>query len=75
MVHFVQFNTETDLGNGILGPDQPGGLGGNPGEDSGPFGLMDQQINWLKQDLASVDRKKTPWVIAGLFIPYHLLSL
>ena len=65
MVHFVQFDTETDLGHGILGPDQPGGSEGNPGEDSGPFGLVDQQINWLINDLKNVDRKKTPWVVAG----------
>ncbi|KAI9700554.1 MAG: hypothetical protein M1820_006708 [Bogoriella megaspora] len=42
--------------------------------DSGPFGTIDdnnwkdneayQQIQWLKQDLASVDRSKTPWVFA-----------
>ena len=69
MVHYVQFDTETDLGHGILGPDQPGGSGGNPGEDGGPFGLVDQQINWLKNDLAKVDRSKTPWVIAGPFYP------
>lgn len=69
MVHYVQFDTETDLGHGILGPDQPGGSAGNPGEDSGPFGLVDQQINWLKKDLANVDRNKTPWVIAGPFCP------
>ena len=46
----------------ILGPDEPGGEGA---EDSGPFGLKNQQINWLKNDLRNVDRKKTPWVIAG----------
>ena len=67
MVHFVQFDTETDLGHGILGPDQPGGSAGNPGEDSGPFGLADQQIKWLVNDLKNVDRQKTPWVIAGWF--------
>lgn len=40
--------------------------------DSGPFGAVDGSYNdtkayaqykWLKEDLASVDRKKTPWVI------------
>lgn len=62
MVHFVQIDTETDLGHGLIGPDQPGGSGG---EDSGPFGLADQQINWLTNDLKSVDRNKTPWVIVG----------
>lgn len=41
--------------------------------DSGPFGYINgnytqnqayEQYNWLKNDLAKVDRKKTPWVIA-----------
>ena len=41
--------------------------------DSGPFGYINgdyrdnrayEQWHWLKNDLANVDRKKTPWVIA-----------
>lgn len=42
--------------------------------DSGPFGAIKdkeitvnaayEQYNWLAKDLASVDRTKTPWVIA-----------
>jgi len=71
MVHFVQIDTETDLGHGIIGPDQPGGSEGSPGEDSGPFGLADQQINWLIKDLRSVNRKKTPWVIVGQCFPFN----
>lgn len=66
MVHFVQIDTETDLGHGIVGPDEPGG---SDEEDSGPFGLANQQINWLTKDLRTVDRKKTPWVIVGQFFP------
>lgn len=62
MVHYIQFDTETDLGHGLTGPDQPGG---SDGEDSGPFGLMNQQVDWLRKDLAGVDRQKTPWVVAG----------
>jgi hypothetical protein len=78
MVHFVQIDTETDLGHGIVGPDEPGG---SDGEDSGPFGLANQQINWLTKDLQTVDRSKTPWVIVCQFFPFsaccsffHLLS-
>ncbi|KAF8319499.1 Metallo-dependent phosphatase-like protein [Cantharellus anzutake] len=56
MAHFVMFDTETDLGNGIIGPDEPGG-GANLG--SGPFGGKNQQFNFLQQDLASVDRAVT----------------
>ena len=66
MVHFVQIDTETDLGHGIFGPDEPNS---SDGEDSGPFGLVNQQINWLTKDLSSVDRTLTPWVIVGQFIP------
>ncbi|KAF8621469.1 hypothetical protein AX15_007763 [Amanita polypyramis BW_CC] len=63
MVHYVQVDTETDLGHGLVAPDEPGGAGG---EDSGPFGShRDTQLNWLQADLASVDRKKTPWLIVG----------
>lgn len=41
--------------------------------DSGPFGYIKsnwtenesyEQYHWLKQDLAKVNRKKTPWIIA-----------
>jgi acid phosphatase len=49
--------------------------------NSGPFGTIDnnqylnnsayQQIQWLKQDLARVDRKKTPWVIAMSHRPMY----
>lgn len=63
MTHFIQLNTETDIGDGFLGPDEPGS---SEGMNSGPFGSYpNEQIDWLKRDLESVDRKKTPWVIAG----------
>lgn len=67
MVHYVQIDTETDLGHGLVGPDEP--LGGI--EDSGPFGLMNQQINWLTNDLANVDRSKTPWVVVTGHRPWY----
>lgn len=35
MAHFVLVSTETDLGNGIIGPDEPGG---SDGMNMGPFG-------------------------------------
>lgn len=62
MTHFVQFDTETDLGHGLIAPDSP--QGGT--EDSGPFALANAQANWLAADLAKVDRAKTPWVV-GMF--------
>lgn len=64
MVHYVQFDTETDLGHGFIGPDE---VGGSEGEDSGPFSnLRDAQLKWLEKDLSSVDRAQTPWIIAGM---------
>ena len=49
--------------------------------DSGPFGKIDgnnwkdnsayQQLQWLKTDLAAVDRSKTPWIIAMSHRPMY----
>ncbi|KAL4864099.1 hypothetical protein BDV12DRAFT_205933 [Aspergillus spectabilis] len=48
--------------------------------DSGPFGAVDgsfkdkyayEQYRWLKQDLASVDRAKTPWVFVMSHRPMY----
>ena len=69
MVHFIQFNTETDLGNGLIGPDEPKG---KSEENAGPFGSYDnEQIDWLKNDLKSVDRSKTPWLIVAGHRPWY----
>lgn len=64
-VHFVQFNTETDYGNGLTGP-----------EDAAPNGRQgayeNAQIDWLEKDLASVNRTETPWVIAAGHRPWYV---
>jgi len=66
MVHYVQFDTETDLGHGFIGPNE---IGGSEAEGSGPFSnLKDAQLKWLEKDLSSVDRTKTPWIIAGMVL-------
>lgn len=48
--------------------------------DSGPFGYINgnwtenesyEQYHWLKQDLAKVNRKKTPWIIAMSHRPMY----
>ncbi|OBT70844.1 hypothetical protein VF21_10156 [Pseudogymnoascus sp. 05NY08] len=65
-VHFIQFNTETDFLNA---PDEPGGEGT---ENAGPFAVSGAQIAWLKKDLASVNRKKTPWVVAAGHRPWYV---
>ncbi len=66
MVHFIQFNTETDFTHA---PDEPGGSGT---ENAGPFAPSGAQLEWLKNDLASVDREKTPWVIAAGHRPWFV---
>jgi acid phosphatase len=48
--------------------------------NSGPFGTVDgsykdnknyEQYQWLKKDLASIDRKKTPWIFAMSHRPMY----
>ncbi|KAE8162829.1 Metallo-dependent phosphatase [Aspergillus tamarii] len=70
MVHYIQFDIETDLGHGFIGPDE---VGGSEGEDSGPFStLRDAQLKWLEKDLSSVNRTKTPWIIAAGHRPWYV---
>lgn len=57
MAHFLMIDTETDLGVGLVGPDE---LGGGQSDDDGPFGsYQDQQIDFIEKDLAAVDRLLT----------------
>lgn len=65
-VHFINFNTETDYPNAA---DEPGGEGA---ENAGPFAPNGTQLEWLKNDLASVDRSKTPWVVASGHRPWYV---
>ncbi|BGO94875.1 hypothetical protein NBRC10512_007162 [Rhodotorula toruloides] len=65
LVHYVSLTCETDLGDGLKGPIE---------DVNGPFGAPNQQINWLKNDLANVDRTKTPWVVVGLHRPWYTSS-
>lgn len=69
MVHYVVLNFETDFGEGIYGPDEVGGTGK---QMSGPRGKVNEQIDWLKADLAAVDRSKTPWVLAFGHRPWYV---
>jgi Calcineurin-like phosphoesterase/Iron/zinc purple acid phosphatase-like protein C len=86
LAHFVSLQTETDIAYSPSWPfirDSPDGLP-TPNEtyvtDSGPFGAINgnwtdnqayEQYQWLVKDLASVDRKKTPWVIAMSHRPMY----
>lgn len=65
MVHIIMINTETDF------PSAPDGPDGSAKLDSGPFGRSGQQLEFLKADLASVDRTVTPWVIVGGHRPWY----
>ncbi|KAI4858746.1 putative acid phosphatase [Hypoxylon rubiginosum] len=65
MVHFIMINTETDF------DDAPDGQGGSAGLNSGPFGVADQQLEFLEADLASVDRTVTPWLLVGGHRPWY----
>lgn len=65
MAHVVMINTETDF------PDAPDGTDGSAKLDSGPFGSSNQQLEFLKADLASIDRTVTPWVIVAGHRPWY----
>jgi 3',5'-cyclic AMP phosphodiesterase CpdA len=70
MAHYIQLDTETDLGHGYIGNDE---IGGSEGDASGPFNsLLNAQTTWLAADLAAVNRSKTPWVIVAGHRPWYL---
>ncbi|OAA71078.1 metallophosphoesterase [Akanthomyces lecanii RCEF 1005] len=70
MAHFVQLDTETDLGHGFLGPDE---TGGDANEGASPVNAtLNAQADWLAADLAAVDRAKTPWVVVAGHRPWYL---
>lgn len=71
MVHFIQLDTETDLGHGFIGPDQTGGSEGFTGVDP-VNATMNAQSNWLEADLAAVDRSRTPWVVVAGHRAFYL---
>jgi Calcineurin-like phosphoesterase/Iron/zinc purple acid phosphatase-like protein C len=86
LAHFVALDGETDFAYSPEWPfvrDTPDALP-TPEQtfvtDSGPFGAINgnwtdnkayEQYQWLAKDLASVDRKKTPWVIAMSHRPMY----
>lgn len=70
MAHYIQLDTETDLGHGFIGNDE---IGGSEGDGSGPFNsIMNAQTDWLAADLAAVNRTATPWVIVAGHRPWYL---
>jgi hypothetical protein len=87
LVHFISFDGETDFANSPEYPFARDLSKGEtrPKEnetyvtDSGPFGTVGnysdtktyEQYQWLAKDLASVDRTKTPWVLAMTHRPMY----
>ena len=87
LAHFVSMNGETDYADSpewSFAEDLSGNET-HPKEsetfitDSGPFGRVSnvsdnqsyEQYQWLKKDLESVDRTKTPWVVVMSHRPMY----
>lgn len=64
-------DTETDLGKGLIGPEE---FLGSQGLNNGPFGGVNQQINFLNADLASVDRSITRMSLSHLSDRHFMLQ-
>lgn len=87
LAHFISLSGETDFAKSPSWPFARDLKGNetHPTEaqtyitDSGPFGPVGNysdtktyaQYQWLKKDLESIDRKKTPWVIAMTHRPMY----
>jgi hypothetical protein len=87
LAHFIALDGETDFANSPEYPFARDLSKGETRPmrnetyvtDSGPFGTVTnytdnkayEQIQWLAKDLASIDRKKTPWVIAMTHRPMY----
>ncbi|KAG8418063.1 hypothetical protein J3458_005501 [Metarhizium acridum] len=68
MAHVVMIDTETDF------HEAPDGPGGSTGDNDGPFGSPNQQLDFIEADLASVDRTVTPWLIVAGHRPWYTTS-
>jgi hypothetical protein len=85
LAHFISIDGETDFANSPEYPfarEKGGGAteASTYITDAGPFGKVNgsysvnanyEQIQWLQKDLASIDRTKTPWVIAMSHRPMY----
>jgi hypothetical protein len=66
------FDTETDLGNGLIGATE---VGGAEGFEESPVGAyVNLQQDFIHRDLASVDRTKNPWVVAVGHRPWYIAA-
>jgi hypothetical protein len=69
MTHYLIFDTETDLPAPYHGADVVGGTESMHEANVGSY--SNAQVDFIKQDLASVDRSKTPWVVALGHRPWY----
>lgn len=69
MAHYLIFDTETDLPPPYHGADVIGGSEGMYEANVGAY--PSAQVDFIKKDLAAVDRSKTPWVIALGHRPWY----
>jgi hypothetical protein len=69
MTHYLIFDTETDLPAPYHGADVVGGTESMDEANVGSY--SNAQVDFMKQDLASVDRSKTPWVVALGHRPWY----
>lgn len=65
MIHWVMGDSETDLND--LGATENNG----PEQNFANLLKVSQQRDWLANDLANVDRTKTPWVIFCAHRPFY----
>lgn len=68
MVHYIHYTTETDF------PGAPDAFGGGQGDNEGPFAPTGAQLAWIEQDLKSINRAITPWVVALGHRPWYVAS-
>lgn len=69
LVHVVMLDTETDF------PSAPDEDGGSANLKTGPFGRSrSQQLDFLRADLAAVDRSVTPWIVVAGHRPWYTVS-
>ena len=69
MTHYLIFDTETDFPAPYHGADVVGGTEGMYEANVGAYASA--QVDFIKRDLAHVDRSQTPWVVALGHRPWY----
>lgn len=66
LVHWLLLNSETDYLDSYEGPNS-----NFAGHDFGGVNGVPTQLQWLEDDLKSINRTATPWVIATAHRPLY----